>query len=75
MKPMKPMRLTERQKTLLADIKGDGSCFLYGVDVRVAQALVRLGLVTLEDNGTFGFRRSDGERWWCTFVRDAEEPQ
>lgn len=65
-----PMKITARQHALLGEIRLAGSCFLYGADVRVAQALTALGYVKLEDNGTFGFRRSDGERWWVTFVRE-----
>lgn len=66
--------MTERQQQLLAEIKTAGSCFLSGADARVGQSLARLGHITLDDNGSMlGVNgRSDGERWWATFVRDPD---
>lgn len=64
----KLVQLTIKQRAILDAVRASGGHFLEGADVRNARALVRLELVTLEDNGFMSqdhTGRSDGERWWC----------
>lgn len=68
------MSITEFQRTLLRRLNGRGvdprdNLYIRGAaEVRAARSLEKLGLLTLEDNGDNGARRSDGERWSATLT-------
>lgn len=69
--------MTPKQEALLNDLYTSGGSYLRGADVRVARALEKLGLITLEDNGkmkTPGSGRTDGERWMASLVTKTEAP-